>query len=57
MAEKHCKKHPDQELVAVTIRYCPVCRGSKGGLQNGQPHDRQGAEEAGAEGHCGSLES
>jgi hypothetical protein len=33
MAQTHCKKHPDQELVEVTIRYCPVCRGSKGGLQ------------------------
>lgn len=33
MTEKHCKKHPDQELVEVTITYCPVCRGSKGGLQ------------------------
>jgi hypothetical protein len=34
MAQKHCKKHPDQKLVEVTIRYCPVCRGSKGGLQS-----------------------
>jgi hypothetical protein len=31
MSRKHCKKHPDTEL--VTISYCPVCRGSKGGLR------------------------
>jgi hypothetical protein len=33
MARERCKKHPEQELVEVTITYCPVCRGSKGGLQ------------------------
>jgi hypothetical protein len=33
MTREHCKKHPEQELVEVTITYCPVCRGSKGGLQ------------------------
>jgi hypothetical protein len=31
MKAEHCKKHPDTEM--VTITYCPICRGSKGGLQ------------------------
>jgi len=26
---KHCKKHPDVELVTVT--FCPACRGGAGG--------------------------
>ncbi len=31
MAKQHCKKHPDVEMVTVTITYCPACRGSAGG--------------------------
>jgi uncharacterized Zn finger protein (UPF0148 family) len=29
MTKQHCKKHPEVEM--VTITYCPVCQGSKGG--------------------------
>jgi hypothetical protein len=36
MAKQYCKKHPDVQMVTVTITYCPACRGSRGGKLSAQ---------------------